>query len=191
MERVAKQFWKVANRTVQTEIVSLLFTSVQVLFFVLNTFQQYELRSIKPKGGFYTHVVFNSTYQVLTKFHKDFLKKFVFLSVQRNWKTINTFRKKTTVINVFILNKLDFQNCFLLFLSLKPCMNAKSFSESGAFFMSSSTISSKSSSLLDTKRFCLVSSAWAFCRDSIRMHVLHQSYLAIFLSRQKVNLLRN
>ena len=111
---------KVANRTVQTEIVSLLFTSVQVLFFVLNTFQQYELRSNKkPKGGFYTHVVFNSTYQVLTKFHKDFLKKFVFLSVQRNRKTISTFRKKTTVINVFILNKLDFQNCFLTIFIFK------------------------------------------------------------------------
>ena len=30
--------------------------------------QLYELHSIKPKGGFYMHVVFNSAYQVLTKF---------------------------------------------------------------------------------------------------------------------------
>ena len=30
--------------------------------------QLYELCSIKPKGGFYMHVVFNSAYKVLTKF---------------------------------------------------------------------------------------------------------------------------
>ena len=59
-----------ADRTVRTEIVLLYFASVQVSFFVLNTIQLYEPRSIKSKGGFYTHVVFNSTYQVLTKFHK-------------------------------------------------------------------------------------------------------------------------
>ena len=71
VERQVRLFWKVANRTVRTESLLLLFTSVQVLFFVLNTIQLYnELRSIKPKGGFYTHVVFNWTYQVLTKFHK-------------------------------------------------------------------------------------------------------------------------
>ena len=32
--------------------------------------QLYELCIIKPKGGFYRHVVFRSAYQVLTKFHK-------------------------------------------------------------------------------------------------------------------------
>ena len=76
MEQLAKQFGKVANQTVQTEIILLLFTLVQVLFFALNTIQQYELRSFKPKGGFNTHVVFNSTYQVLKKFHKVFTKTF-------------------------------------------------------------------------------------------------------------------
>ena len=30
----------------------------------------YELCTIKPKGGFYSHEVLNSIYQVLTKFHK-------------------------------------------------------------------------------------------------------------------------
>ena len=51
-----------------------------------------------------------------------------------------------------------------------------------------SAISSKSSSLVGTKRFCSVSSVWAFCRE---FKQLHQSYLAIFLSRQKVNFLWN
>ena len=36
----------------------------------------------------------------------------------------------TAVINVFIFNKLDFQNCLLTILSLKLCMNIKSLSES-------------------------------------------------------------
>ena len=70
LEQLARQFWKLANRTVRTYIVYLLLFSVQVLFFVLNAIQLYELCAIKPKGGFYTHVVFNLTYQVLTKFHK-------------------------------------------------------------------------------------------------------------------------
>ena len=34
------------------------------------------------------------------------------------------------MINVFIFNKLDFQNCFLPFLTLKQCMNIKSLSKS-------------------------------------------------------------
>ena len=38
--------------------------------------QLYELHSIKPNGGFYMHVVFNSAYQVLTKFHKVCAKNF-------------------------------------------------------------------------------------------------------------------
>ena len=38
--------------------------------------QLYELHSIKPNGGFYMHVVFNSAYQVLTKFHKVCAKSF-------------------------------------------------------------------------------------------------------------------
>ena len=118
VKRLAKQFWKVADRSVRTDIVLLLFTSVQVLFFVLNTIQLYELRSFKPKVGFYTHVVFNSTYQKLTKFHKVLYKTFVFLSVKGIWKTLGTCQKKTTVINVFILNNLDFQNCFLFYFQL-------------------------------------------------------------------------
>ena len=45
--------------------VTVVYTSVEALFFVLNTIQLYELRTIKPKGGFYTHVVFSSTYRRL------------------------------------------------------------------------------------------------------------------------------
>ena len=43
----------------------------------------YELRTIKPKGGFYRQEVFNSTYQVLTKFQKSLYKKFVLLLEKR------------------------------------------------------------------------------------------------------------
>ena len=44
-------------------------------FFVLNTIQLYELRTVKLKGGFYTHVVFDSTYLVLTKYHRVYTKR--------------------------------------------------------------------------------------------------------------------
>ena len=112
VERQVRLFWKVANRTVRTESLLQLFTSVQVLFFVLNTIQLYnELRSIKPKGGFYTHVVF--------KVSQSTCKRLVFLWVKRIWKTLSTCQKKTTAINVFIWNKLDFQNCFLTIFNLK------------------------------------------------------------------------
>ena len=68
----------------------------------------YELCTIKPKGGFYARLVFNSTYQVLAKFRK---------------KNKHSVLVKTTVIYVFILNKLDFSNCFLTFLTLKLFLN--------------------------------------------------------------------
>ena len=56
---------------------------------------------------------------------------------------------------------------------------------------SSSTISSKSSSVLETKRFVQFPLLEIFVKNSNRIQVLHQSFLAIFLSRQKVNLLQN
>ena len=69
--KLAWQFRRVVNRSVRTEIVyGWLFTSVLDLFVVLNAIQLYELCTIKPKGGYYSHEVLNSTYQVLTKFHK-------------------------------------------------------------------------------------------------------------------------
>ena len=71
--KLAQQFRRVVNRSVRREIVyGWLFTSVLDLdlFVVLNAIQLYELCTIKPKGGCYSHGVLNSTYQVLTKFHK-------------------------------------------------------------------------------------------------------------------------
>ena len=71
--KLAWQFRRVVNRSVRAEIVyGWLFTSVLDLdlFVVLNAIQLYELCTIKPKGGYYSHEVLNSTYQVLTKFHK-------------------------------------------------------------------------------------------------------------------------
>ena len=56
--QLARQVCELANRTVRKYIVDLLLISVQVLFFVLNAIQLYELCAIKPKGGFYKHVVF-------------------------------------------------------------------------------------------------------------------------------------
>ena len=55
--------------------------------------QLYELCIIKPKGGFYRHVVFRSAYQVLTKFHKVCIKSlFCF------WKK-GSVQKKTSIID--------------------------------------------------------------------------------------------
>ena len=98
----------------------LLYTSVQVLFFVLNTIQLYELCTIKPKGGFYTHVVFKQfNLPVAYKVSQSLYKKFVFLSVKRIRKTLSTCQKKTTVIDVFSLNEVDFENCFLTIFDAK------------------------------------------------------------------------
>ena len=65
----------------ENAIVLLLFSSVQVLFFDLNTIQLHELTTFNQsiKGGFYMHVVFNSTYKV----SQSLYKKFVFLLVKR------------------------------------------------------------------------------------------------------------
>ena len=122
----------------------------------MNAIPLYELRTIKPKRRFYTHVVFNSTYQVLTKFLKVWTKSlFVFfLSERRIRKTLRTCQKKTTAINFFILN------IFLLFLSLKLCMISKAYlnrSFEAVWFPASRL------HFLETRRFCRVSSA---CRMS-------------------------
>ena len=85
--------------------------------------------AIKPKGGFYRHEVsiqFPGTYKV----PKRLYKKFVLLSEKKIRKTLSTCQKKTAVINVLIFNKLDFQNCFLPFLTLKLYTNIKSLSKS-------------------------------------------------------------
>ena len=55
--QLARQVCELANRTVRKYIVDLLLISVQVLFFFLKAIQLYELCAIKPKGGFYKHVV--------------------------------------------------------------------------------------------------------------------------------------
>ena len=117
VEQLVLQFRKIANQTVRTSTVYLLFASVQVFFFVLNAIQLYEQCTIKPKGGFYSHAVFNSTFQVLTKFHKVCTKSL--FCFWKKWirKMHSVYQKKTTIINVFSLNKLNFQNCFRTFFS--------------------------------------------------------------------------
>ena len=143
VEQLAPQFWKLANWTVRTSTVYLLFAAVQVFFFVLNAIQLYEQCTIKPKGGFYSHVVFNSTFQVLTKFHKVCTKSLFCFWKKWMRKMLSACQKKTTVINVFSLNKLNFQNCF--FLAFQLCMKIKSLAESQLW---GCTISSKLSPLL-------------------------------------------
>ena len=77
----------------------------------------YELCTINPTGGFSRHEVFNSTYQVLTKFHKVCIKVcFAFGKKDQ----------KTSVIDVLIFNKLDCQNCYLTFLTFKLYTHIKS-----------------------------------------------------------------
>ena len=60
------------------------------------------------------HEGFNSTYQVLTKFHKV-CPKVYFAFGKKDQKNTQYLSKKTTVtvINVFIFNKLDFQRLLL------------------------------------------------------------------------------
>ena len=102
----------------------------------------YELHTIKPKGGFYRHEVFNSTYQVLTKFHKVCVKSlFCF------WKK-GSVQKKTFVIDVLIFNKLDCQNCHLTFLTFKLYTHIKSLPKLQFW---NCTIPRKLSPLLETK----------------------------------------
>ena len=61
------------------------------------------------------HEGFNSTYQVLTKFHKV-CPKVYFAFGKKDQKNTQYLSKKTivTVINVFIFNKLDFQRLLTL-----------------------------------------------------------------------------
>ena len=87
--------------------------------------------------------------QVLTKFHNVCTKSLFCFQKKRIRKTHSTCQNKATVIKVFIFNKLDFQNCFLTFLTLKLCTNIKNLSKSQ---FSNYTISSKSSPLLETNR---------------------------------------
>ena len=56
---------------------------------------------------------FNSTYQVLTKFHKVCTKSLFCFRKKKDQKTFSTGQEKTTVINVFIFNKRDFQRLLL------------------------------------------------------------------------------
>ena len=125
-----------------------LFTSVLDLFVVLNAIQLYELCTIKPKGGYYSHEVLNSTYQVLTKFHKVCTKSlFCFRKKGSEKHSVLVKKRKTTVINVLIFNKLvDFQDCFLTFLTFYE--HYKSLSKSQFW---NRIVSSKSSRLLETK----------------------------------------
>ena len=90
-----------------TEIVYLLVTSVQVLFFILNAIQLYELCAIKLKGGFFTSVVFSSTYAALTKSTKFVHKACVFR--KKDQKNTQHLSKKATAIRVFILNQVDYK----------------------------------------------------------------------------------
>ena len=80
----------------------------------------------------------------------------------------------------FFWKNYTFRTVFLLFLTLKLCINVKSLYLNPAQFWSSA-ISRKLSSLVETKCFCSVSSAWAFCKELKQIKVLHQSYLAINL----------
>ena len=72
---------------------------------------------------------FQFNFQVLTKFH-NICTKSLFCFRKKDQKTLSTCQKKTAVINVLIFNKLDFQNCFLPFLTLKLYTNIKSLSKS-------------------------------------------------------------
>ena len=93
-------------------------------------------------------------------------------------------------MSLFWIN-YTFRMVFLLFLTLKPCMykclkliwirpsfEAVQFLESRLRLWKLSVF----------VQFPLLE---LFVKNSNRIQVLHQSYLAIFLSRQKVNLLRN
>ena len=114
----------------RTEIVyGWLFTSVLVLFVVLDAIQVHELSTIKLKVGSYSPLVFNSTCQVLTKFHKVCTKS-LFSFRKKGSENTYYLSKKTTLIYVFISNKLDFRNCFLTFITLKLCTNIKNLSKS-------------------------------------------------------------
>ena len=100
---------KLITEEYEQKKVYMLFTSVQVLYFFLNAIELYELCTIKPKGWFYTPVVFlPGTYKVCFAFGKKDQENTLYLS------------KKTTVINVFYFeSELDFQICFLTFSIFK------------------------------------------------------------------------
>ena len=72
---------------------------------------------------------FQFNFQVLTN-SITFVQKVCFPFGKKIRKTLSTCQKKTAVINVLIFNKLDFQNCFLPFLTLKLYTNIKSLSKS-------------------------------------------------------------
>ena len=72
---------------------------------------------------------FNSTSRYLQS-SITFVQKVCFAFGKKIRKTLSTCQKKTAVINVLIFNKLDFQNCFLPFLTLNLNTNIKSLSKS-------------------------------------------------------------
>ena len=63
------------------------------------------------------------TYQLLSKFQPRpqgfYTKRFVVVSQKNQKKTQYFLEENYYIINAFILNKIDFQNCFLLILTLK------------------------------------------------------------------------
>ena len=127
--------------------MKLLLTLVQVFFFVVNFVQSNQKLVFMRK----------STYQVLTKFRKVWTESLYFflLSKRRIRKTLNSCQRKTTAINVFILNIFS---VFLLYnyvwiskAYLNRSFEAVQFSASRLHF-------------LETRRFCPVSSA---CRMSL------------------------
>ena len=153
--------------------MKLLLTLVQVFFFVVNFVQSSQKLVFMRK----------STYQVRTyKVSQSMNRKFVFflLSKRRIRKTLNSCQRKTTAINVFILNIFS---VFLLYnyvwiskAYLNRSFEAVKFPASRLHFLA-------------TRRFCprsfLCLSDGPFVWNPNRMQVVHQSYLTIFLLDRK------
>lgn len=99
---------------------SRLFTSVLVLFVVLNAIQLHDLCTIKPKGGFLIGNKFLLT-RYLQSFIK-FLQKVCFAFRKQDQKNTQYLSKENCgplLMCLFLIMKLDPQNCFLTFLTLK------------------------------------------------------------------------
>ena len=163
VKRLAKQFWKVANRTVRNR------NRVSVVYFSWSLIFRPEHHSaiwttfIQTKSWVLYACSLQFNLPEAYKVSQSLYKTFVFLSVKRIWKTLGTCQKKTTVINVFILNNLDFQNCFLSIFNFKAMYECEKLIWILRSFEVVHASSSKSSSAL--KSFGSVSSAWAFCRE--------------------------
>ena len=74
VEQLARQFWKIVTDQYEQKSCYRFSLQFKSCFLFWTLFSYNGLSTVKQKGGFYTHVVFNSTYQVLTKFYKVLVK---------------------------------------------------------------------------------------------------------------------